>query len=312
MMSFLKKPLAVCPGASAGGAGGWLSARAAGLPLLLGLAGAAFLAAFLPKGALAEEAPHPAPPLPESQGADVSFMEAILSAHFIVQATLVILALMSVVSWAIIFQKWALFKSLKEESAFMDDVFLKSGAFEDIYNTARSHETSPLARIFISGYNEMRKALAQPQIKAGMAAAEPAAKKDSKKADSRQIAGSLDNVERALRKGLENELAMMEEGLGFLATAGSSCPFIGLFGTVFGIMNSFNEIARMGSASLHIVAPGIAEALIATGLGLFAAIPASVFYNIFLGHIRRWDREGGNFSIDFINIAKRNFFHERH
>ena len=263
---------------------------------LLWSGGASLPPALAADGAQAAEAGAALQEAAQAAGG-AGFLEAILSAHIIVQATMIILALMSVVSWGIILQKWSLFQHIKEESGVMEDVFLKSGAFETIYNTARSHESSPLARVFISGYNEMQKILSS--------------RRAAKNEEEKKSASGLDNVERALKKGLDSELSLMEEGLGFLATTGSSCPFIGLFGTVFGIMNSFNEIARMGSASLHIVAPGIAEALIATGLGLFAAIPASVFYNIFLGEIRKWDRRGNNFSTDFINIAGRNFFQEK-
>jgi len=153
-----------------------------------------------------------------------------------------------------------------------------------------------LAQIFISGYNEMQKILKH--------------KLQTNAASIHSLRG-LDNLERALRKASENELSLMENGLGFLATVGSSGPFIGLFGTVFGIMNSFNKIAVMGSASLNVVAPGIAEALLATGVGLFAAIPASIFYNGYLAQIRKFDLICNNFIIDVLNIAKRNFLQDR-
>ena len=221
----------------------------------------------------------------------VNFLEAVLSANIIVQITFLILAVMSIVSWAVIFQKHFIFKSIKQTNIPLEDVFLKDGSFEEIYSKARSHENSSLARIFIGGYNEMQKIL-----------------KSSKTNPS--FLTNLDNVERALRKECESEISYMESSLSFLATVGSSGPFIGLFGTVFGIMNSFNKIAVMGSASLNVVAPGIAEALLATGVGLFAAIPASIFYNNYLTQIKKFDLLFNNFTIDFLNVAKRNFFQD--
>ena len=202
---------------------------------------------------------------------------------------------MSVVSWAIIFQKYSFFKQVQTANRLMEDVFLQDGSFEEIYTKARSYENSSLSQIFISGYNEMQKIL----------------KSNTKSKLSVTSMRGLDNVERALRKACDAEVSLLENGLGVLATVGSSGPFIGLFGTVFGIMNSFNKIAVMGSASLNVVAPGIAEALLATGVGLFAAIPASVFYNSYLSQIRKFDLIFNNFTTDFLNIAKRNFFQDR-
>ena len=218
----------------------------------------------------------------------INFLEALLTSSPIVQLTFLILLVMSIVSWAVIFQKGVLFKRIKTETSIFDDIFLKYHSFEAIYNLARSHEHNPLANIFHAGYNEMTKIL------------------NTEKAPD--FLGGEDNIERALRKEIHIELSRLESGLGFLATAGSSCPFIGLFGTVFGIMDSFSKIASTGSASLAVVAPGIAEALLATGLGLFAAIPASIFYNSYINKLKLFEMEFNNFTLDFINIAKRNFF----
>ena len=230
------------------------------------------------------------------QAPGVNFLDSILSASIIVQITFFILIVMSVVSWAIIFQRFFFFKEIKKLNSALSEVFLQDGSFEEIYSKARSNEKSPLAQIFIGGYNEMQKILQH--------------KTNTEKSSVKELKG-LDNIERALRRACENELSLMENGLGFLATVGSSCPFIGLFGTVFGIMNSFNKIAVMGSASLNVVAPGIAEALLATGVGLFAAIPASIFYNSYLSQIRKFDLVFNNFTTDFLNIAKRNFFQSK-
>ena len=226
----------------------------------------------------------------ESASSGLDFLSALLSASPVVQITFLILIVMSVVSWSIILQKYSFFKSIEASNAVMKDVFLRDGSFEDIYSIARSNEGSSLARIFIGGYNEMQKIL--------------------KNSQSNSSLGGIDNIERALRKECENELSYMESHLSFLATVGSSGPFIGLFGTVFGIMNSFNKIAVMGSASLNVVAPGIAEALLATAVGLFAAIPASIFYNSYITQIKKSDLLFNNFTGDFLNVAKRNFFQE--
>ena len=250
-----------------------------------------FFSLFFSRTALAEELQANS----TQASSDVNFLEAVLSASLIVQITFLILIIMSVVSWAIIFQKYSFFKQAQSANTHLEDVFLQDGSFEEIYTKARSRENSSLSQIFISGYNEMQKIL----------------KTNTQNNSSATSLKGLDNVERALRKASEAELSLLESGLGVLATVGSSGPFIGLFGTVFGIMNSFNKIAVMGSASLNVVAPGIAEALLATGIGLFAAIPASIFYNSYLSQIRKFDLVFNNFTADFLNIAKRNFFQDK-
>ena len=167
----------------------------------------------------------------EVSSSGINFLSAVLSASIVVQITFLILVVMSVVSWAIILQKYFFFKETTKSNSLLENVFLEDGSFEEIYSKARSHEESPLAQVFISGYNEMQKILKH---------------KSQTEANSVHSLRGLDNLERALRKASENELSLMENGLGFLATVGSSGPFIGLFGTVFGIMNSFNKIAVMG------------------------------------------------------------------
>ena len=259
---------------------------------------------FLPPSLLAEEsmentseASDTLSGTEQASSSGLDFLDAILSASLIVQITFLILIVMSVVSWAIILQKYFFFKDVQKANSLIEDVFFKDGSFEEIYSLARSNENSSLSQIFIGGYNEMQKIFKNRS-------------KDTKNRPVPTVKG-MDNIERALRKAGENELSLLESGLSFLATVGSSGPFIGLFGTVFGIMNSFNKIAVMGSASLNVVAPGIAEALLATGVGLFAAIPASIFYNSYLVQIKKFDLIFNNFTTDFLNIAKRNFFQEK-
>ena len=219
----------------------------------------------------------------------INFLEALFTSSPIVQATFLILLVMSIVAWAVIFQKGALFKRIKKEVTTFDDVFLKYHSFEAIYNLARSHEHNPLANIFHAGYNEMRKFL-NPE-------------------KATDFLGGDDNIERALRKEIQIELSRLESGLGLSGNSRQQLSLLsGFFGTVFGIMDSFSKIATTGSASLTVVAPGIAEALLATGLGLFAAIPASIFYNSYINKLKLFEMEFNNFALDFINIAKRNFF----
>lgn len=245
---------------------------------------------LVPQTGFTEEAP-----LPETSQS-INFLEALLSANLIVQITFVILLILSIMSWAIVLQKHALFKNQEKENKPYDDIFLKTHSFEEIHLHARSHETSSLSQIFLSGYNEMQKIFKT--------------RNSNESKEGKASLFGLDNVERALRKGTDNEIAFLESGLTFLATVGSSSPFIGLFGTVFGIMDAFSKIAVTGSASLSVVAPGIAEALIATGLGLFVAIPATIFYNAFVNRIKKFELEFNSFSTDFLNIARRNFFRE--
>ena len=276
-----------------------------------------------------------APPLPPSSLADKTaeaqalpkppgLAESLLAASLIVQLAFLVLLIMSVVSWAVILQKGMTLKKTKEENRRLSGVFLRNSSFEDIYKLARANEQSSLARIFNAGYEEMTKVLAAAPAKApapppqaaaqaaGAQAAFPAGSASGPQtAGAPLFSGGEDNIERALRKEIQTELAYMESGLGFLATAGNSCPFIGLFGTVFGIMDAFGKIAATGSAGLAVVAPGIAEALFATGLGLFAAIPAAVFYNLYISRLKKFEMEFSNFAADFVNIAKRNFFMPR-
>lgn len=235
-----------------------------------------FLILFLPSFAFAEESTN-----------SINFIDALFSANLIVQITFVILCIMSIVSWSIIFYKWSEFKKINKANEKLINIFKEVNSFESIYKVAQNYSESPLSHIFSNGYSELRSVM---------------------KSDTKNPSLYLDNIERALIKSSQNQTANLENGLNFLATTGNSCPFIGLFGTVFGIMDAFSKIAKTGSASLNVVAPGISEALIATGLGLFAAIPASIFYNTFISRIGKLELEFENFSTDFINITKRNFF----
>lgn len=226
---------------------------------------------------------------------DFSPVQAILSASWPVQITLMILIGMSIVTWAIVLTKRKALSVGRDNNVMFLDSFWKSTSLDDIYSKIERHSESAMGRIFRAGYHELRK-IADSNL----------AKKSS--TEGGPMLSGLDNLERSLRKATDAELNRMESRLGFLATTGSTGPFIGLFGTVWGIMGAFHKIGSTNSASLAVVAPGISEALIATAIGLVAAIPATVAYNHFISLVRREEIELNSFSADFLNIAKRNFF----
>ncbi len=222
-----------------------------------------------------------------------SAWDAILQASIIVQLTLVILVGLSVFCWAVGFIKFKQFSHVQEANQRFLNMFWKATSLDTLYSELEIHKKSPIARVFKAGYLEMQKLASQR----------------SPEASQLQLSGS-DNVERELRKATDLEIAAMESKLTLLATTGSTGPFIGLFGTVWGIMSSFHKIGQTGSASLAVVAPGISEALVATAIGLATAIPAVVLYNHFINQIKRQELALANFSSDFLNIVKRNFFKE--
>lgn len=231
----------------------------------------------------------------EKVSVDFSATTAIMEATLPVQLTLIVLIALSVFCWAIIFtKKKYLDEAHKANTPFLE-LFSKATSLEDVYDNLNQHMHSPLARIFRMGYAEMKKIAVSNKAKSG---------------GSDQLLTGIDNLERALRRGTDIEISNMESRLSLLATTGSTGPFIGLFGTVWGIMGSFHKIGATGVANLAVVAPGISEALIATAIGLVAAIPATVAYNHFVTRIRREEIDLTSFSSDFINVAKRNFFKE--
>jgi biopolymer transport protein TolQ len=227
---------------------------------------------------------------------NTSSWEALFQASFLVQLTLLMLISLSVVCWGVGWAKYKQFSSLADANLPFIHKFEKSTSLDQIFEVVDRFPRSSLARLFSAGYIEMKKIAESPL-------AQPL--KDGP--HSMKLSG-LDNIERSLRKQMDKEIAEMESRLSWLATTGSTGPFIGLFGTVWGIMASFHKIGQMGSATLAVVAPGISEALIATAIGLFAAIPAVMLYNFFIAKIKKEEMLMNNFSIDFLNIVKRNFF----
>lgn len=222
-------------------------------------------------------------------------LDALSQASPVVQLTLLILVGLSVFCWAIAYTKFKQLKLVRGANEQFVGKFWKVSSLDTLYGDIDDYPDSSMARVFKSAYLEMKKMADSPLMSKGDAENKP------------QLSG-LDNLERAIRKAIENELSKMESRLTVLATTGSTGPFIGLFGTVWGIMGSFHKIGMTGNASLAVVAPGISEALIATAIGLAAAIPAVILYNNFVARVRREEIELNNFSADFLNIVKRNFF----
>lgn len=198
-------------------------------------------------------------------------LQLILEAGLVVKGALLILLFFSVVSWAIIiFKRRYLSVARKENSEFIA-ALRSTRKLDNLYAVARRHRLSPISNIFKAVYGSSSR--------------------------------SRDEVRRALKRYTALEAAKLENYLGFLATTGSSTPFIGLFGTVWGIMNSFRSIGATGAASLAVVAPGIAEALIATAMGLIAAIPAVIAYNYYLGATRRLVVEMEDFNEEILALV---------
>ncbi len=227
---------------------------------------------------------------------NTSTLDALLNASLIVQITLLILILLSVVCWTIGVAKWRQFRMIRQNNEVFLAKFWKVSSFDSLFEDLDQYKNSPLARVYKAAYIEMKKLAESPM--------------QNKGTENKPHLTGIDNLERVLRKANDNEIAMMESKLTVLATTGSTGPFVGLFGTVWGIMGSFHKIGASGSASLAVVAPGISEALFATAIGLAAAIPAVVMYNHFITQMRKEETELNNFSADFLNIVKRNFFQE--
>lgn len=229
-----------------------------------------------------------------SVSVNTSSIDAIFQASPIVQLTLLILVVLSIFCWAIGYSKYSAFKKMKQGDELFLNKFWKVNSLDTLYEDIDQYNNSSLARVFKAAYLEMKKISESPLL--------------SKTHGDKPVLSGIDNLERVLNKASENEIAKLESQLTVLATTGSTGPFIGLFGTVWGIMGSFHKIGKTGSASLAVVAPGISEALIATAIGLAAAIPAVVLYNNFISRIRKQEVALNNFNADFLNIVKRNFF----
>ncbi len=200
-----------------------------------------------------------------------------------------LLLIFSVFSWAIIFHKHRSFKAARRDSREFLKIFRQSKKLSDIRASCRTLKASPLVEVFLAGYREI-----ENQAVVGENPGKPRIR-------------SLDSVHRALQIAASAELTRMEQWLSWLATTGSVTPFIGLFGTVWGIIDAFRGLGTAGTASLRSVAPGISEALVTTAAGLFAAIPAVVAYNQFVQRLKEFGALMDDFALEFLNMTERHF-----
>jgi biopolymer transport protein TolQ len=209
---------------------------------------------------------------------------------------LILLGIFSFLSWAIIIYKgMALHRAHKQSDTFLQ-VFRKSSKFSEVNSVCAQLKASPLVGVFQAGYMEVNQ-----QVRGGSQGA------STQQQQQKPTVRSLESLSRALARAATVENTRLERRVSFLATTASVTPFVGLFGTVWGIMDAFGDIGRMGSANLAVVAPGISEALITTAMGLVAAIPAAVFYNFFSSRIKVLGSMVDDFALEFLNIVERNF-----
>ncbi len=234
----------------------------------------------------------------------LSVVELVMHSSLMAKAVLLLLLIFSVISWAIILSKFRICQRAKSEDGRFLETFSKTENLTHIYSYAKELRVSPLARIFLTGYRELYifQELAKEQRK--KRGERPAT--DGEPVTPRDLRG----IGLALNKAINQEVGSLSRRLDFLATTGSTTPFIGLFGTVWGIMHSFRSIGLQGTASIGGVAPGIAEALIATAAGLVAAIPAVIFFNYFNNKIALFTSVMDDFSQDFVYMAEKNFVRE--
>lgn len=224
---------------------------------------------------------------------EVDLTSLLMKATPVVKGVLVLLVLMSVASWYVIIYKGIALRRARRESGLFLETFWQSKRLDEIFTTSERLSRSPVSQVFRAGYIELTK--------------QKGSKGDTSDTMHDRM-GDLESIERALRRAASAESIHLGGLTPFLATTASAAPFVGLFGTVWGIMDSFINITRAQNATLLTVAPGIAEALIATAIGLVAAIPAVMAYNFFSSRIRVLEADMDNFGNDFLNIVKRHFF----
>ncbi len=218
-----------------------------------------------------------------------------LGAGLVVKCVMLLLLGFSIYSWFIVFQKFSLYKKCRLESEDFLETFWQSKNLAEAVKHSQELTLCPEAHIFKSGYHELQK-LGKTH----------SSSRSAEETLEARLAG-MEPLKRALRKAENMESARLSRSLPFLATTGSTTPFIGLFGTVWGIMTSFHEIGMRGSASLAVVAPGVSEALVVTAAGLAVAIPAVVFYNYYSNQVADIESKMHSFSVDFLNLVERDF-----
>ncbi len=217
----------------------------------------------------------------------------------VVKSVLLLLLFFSITSWAIIFIKYQYVRKAQKESADFTDLFWQCRNLADAFTKAKALKSSPVSRVFMTTYMEVARADGKETDKQAMS---------RKKPSYLQIMGS---VQRTINRAISVEVRRLSQLVPFLATVGNTAPFIGLFGTVWGIMGTFQSIGLSGSASLEAVAPGISEALVATAAGLAVAIPAVIFYNYFVARIKVMDSELQSFAADLLNIIERDSYQSK-
>lgn len=212
----------------------------------------------------------------------LDILRMVMNSGPLTQAVIALLVCFSVFSWTVIFSKWTSFSAARRSNTRFLRAFRKSSGFDSAVAASEQFRPSPLVAVFDFGYEEVER-----------------------QRQSRKGVSNKGSIERTLQLGISEELAKLERNMNWLATTASVTPFIGLFGTVLGIIRSFHDLGQLGSSSLRVVAPGISEALLVTAIGLAAAIPAAIFYNHFGHSIREMGARMDDFSLEFMNLAER-------
>jgi biopolymer transport protein TolQ len=216
--------------------------------------------------------------------AQISFWDMVFQAKPVPVIVMVALALLSILSWAIVFSKWSAFRAASEANRAFSRAFRKAESMQTVAAASEQFRKAPVVGVFDFGYEEVARQVKQHGTIANRVA-----------------------VERSLQLGTSEGISRLERNMNWLATVAAISPFVGLLGTVWGIIDAFGSLGLEGSASLRAVAPGISEALFTTALGLFAAIPAAIFYNYFSSQIREIGARMDDFCLEFLNLAERSF-----
>ncbi len=214
----------------------------------------------------------------------LSTWDLVKNAGPVAKSVMVLLLVLSIFSWAVIFSKWSVFGRARRSNRQFLRAFRKANALDAVALASEQYRSSPLVSMFDFGYGEIDRQM--------------------------KVKGTLSNkisLERSLQLGMSEELTKLERNMNLLATTATVSPFIGLFGTVMGIIDAFQGLGQAGAASLRAVAPGISEALITTALGLASAIPAAIFYNLFGNDIKEFASRMEDFALEFLNLAERTF-----
>lgn len=230
-----------------------------------------------------------------AQSTDIDLLKLIFASSNLAKGVLIVLLFFSVFSWAIIFRKFLVIRGLRKDSETFIRIFRKSKRFSEISTACESLRNTPLAEVFLAGYEELETLMISET------------KPHSNPGNPSPTLKTINVIQRALSRASSVELTKLERNMSWLATTASVAPFIGLFGTVLGIISAFMGLGSEGTATIRAVAPGIAESLIATAAGLFAAIPAVIAYNYFVHQLKEFGSAMDDFSLEFLNLMERTF-----